>query len=69
VKRKANKAMLCPFYCKERCGEHFLGRGKGARDRGGHAFLCLLLTFLDKKEDKREKEGVKRMGRKAILRP
>ena len=45
---KECKAM--PFYCKGRCGRNLLERERGKRQGRGHALLCFLLGFLEKKE-------------------
>ena len=69
VKRKGRKARLCPFYCKERCGRTLSERERGKRQGDVMPSCAFLFGFLGEKEDKRERQGVKRAGRKARLYP
>ena len=58
-----------PLYCKERCGRTLLERERGKKQAGGMHSRAFLLNFLEKKEDKRGRKGVKGKGRKARLCP
>jgi len=58
-----------PFFCKERCGGNLLERERGKRQGGVMPSCAFLLDFLEEKEDKRERQGVKRTGRQAMLYP
>jgi len=69
VKRKGRKARLCPFYCKERCGRTLLEKERGKRQGNVMPSCAFLLDFLEKKEDNKERKGVRKKELKTRLYP
>jgi len=60
VKRMGRKAGPCPFLLQGTMWEKPFRKGQGARGKGGHAFLCLLIglsTFLRKRRQERKGRG------------
>ena len=71
MKRKGRKGKVMPRLLQGTLWGKPFRKGEGARDRGDVMPSCALFFrgFLEKKEDNRERNGVKRKGMRAMLCP